>query len=114
MTGLVKSPAFLHTLNNMDPAFSHNGHHYPTPSFKEVHTLNAKTKRYMTVLFSQELTPTVQDWRCHSCGSIVFQYYNAPKAVFDGAINIADCIHPTDHLCKKCNIIFRITVATKL
>jgi len=85
-----------------------NGFHR-TQDWKDTHTQNALQKQVFTIYLSKQKTPTVMNWRCHNCGSLVFQYYNLPNAIFDGAMNIADCEQPTDHLCKKCNIIFRVT-----
>lgn len=86
-----------------------NGKFHKTLPYREAHQLNAVKRTYFTIIFSREMTPTVMNWRCHNCGKIVFQYYNHPKAAFDGAINVADIDKPTDHQCEKCNIIFRIT-----
>lgn len=77
--------------------------------FKEQHAVNALKKEYRTIIMSRELLDHVRNFRCDNCGGIVFQYYNMPKAVFQGAINLEDCEQPTDHLCKRCNIIYRVT-----
>lgn len=82
---------------------------YRTPFYGQTHLNNAKAKEYRTIIMSKETSEEIKNWRCDTCGSIVFQYYNSIKAVFQGAMNIADCEMPTDHLCKKCNIIFRVT-----
>jgi hypothetical protein len=82
---------------------------HKTLTFKQVHELNADQKRFFTIILSTEPTPTVMTFRCFNCGSIVFQYYNRPRAAFEGAINISECEKPTDHLCKKCNIMYRVT-----
>ncbi len=86
-----------------------NGNFHPSLSFKEMHNINAESKKYFTIIMSKEKTPGVMRWRCYNCGGTVFEYYNVPKAGFDGAINIDDCEKPTDHLCRKCNIIYRVT-----
>lgn len=69
----------------------------------------SEKKRFITILLSRDKSPGVMNWRCYSCGSIVFQYFNSPRAIFEGAISIDDLDIPTDHLCKKCNIVYRVT-----
>jgi hypothetical protein len=93
----------------MTQPFSSERPIYPTTAFKEQRQLNTKKRRVITVFLSNEPTDGVEDWRCQKCGGIVFQYYNQIRGVFEGAINLEDCEKPTDHLCRKCNIIFRLT-----
>lgn len=80
-----------------------------SPDFKSTHRENALQKRCVTVIMSTDKTQGVMKWRCFNCGHVVFEYYNFPKGVFDGAIKVEDCEKPTDHLCRTCNIIFRVT-----
>lgn len=94
----------------MDPVpHQSNPDPYITLTYKQIHEINAQHKRYFTIILSMERTPTVMAFRCFSCGGVVFQYYNIPRVAFEGAINILECEKPTDHLCKKCNIIYRVT-----
>lgn len=82
---------------------------HKTLDYHDAHVLNGINRQVFSITLSKQLTPTIMSWRCHNCGGVVFQYYNKPLAIFEGAINLNDCEMPTDHLCKRCNIIFRIT-----
>ena len=50
-----------------------------------------------------------ENWRCNSCGKIVFQYTGKVGEIFDGAIKTEE--KPTiDALCHRCKIIYRVFV----
>lgn len=92
----------------MEPQPAGNGELHKTLSYKQAHDLNEKRKRFFTIFLSQDTTPTVMNFRCFNCGSIIFQYHNVLRGTFEGAIDIKETEKATDHLCKKCNIIYRL------